>query len=101
MGSKLTQLLRRLVGAERKGGPDASAGQAVDYEGYTIHPAPRREGSRWLTAGVITKPFGEEVREHHFIRAETHGSKQAADAFAIVKAKQIIDELGDNLFDGG
>ena len=38
------------------------------------------------------------VKEHRFIRADTFGGKDDADSFAIVKARQIIDELGDNLF---
>jgi hypothetical protein len=41
------------------------------------------------------------VKEHHFIRAETHGTKDAADAFSILKAKQIIDEQGDRLLEDG
>ena len=38
------------------------------------------------------------VKEHRFIRADTFGAKDDADSFAIVKARQIIDEQGDNLF---
>ncbi len=61
----------------------------------------RREGSQWLTAGVITKQFADGVKEHRFIRAETHSTKDEADAFSITKAKQIIDEVGDRLFQKG
>ncbi len=54
-----------------------------------------------MTAGVITKAFGDEVREHHFVRAETHTSKESADDFAVAKGKQIINERGDDLFGDG
>ena len=48
--------------------------------------------------GVIAKRFDDEVKEHRFVRADTFGARDDADSFAIVKAKQIIDEQGDNLF---
>jgi hypothetical protein len=38
------------------------------------------------------------VKEHRFIRADTHQSKEDAVAFAISKAKQIIDLQGDRIF---
>jgi Transcriptional activator HlyU len=38
--------------------------------------------------------FGGAVKEHRFIRAETHASHKAAVEFSIANAKQIIDEQG-------
>ncbi len=100
MASKLGEFLRRLTGAG--GAAEDSTlqpqGPAVEYEGYAIQPAPRREGRQWLTAGLITKAFPDGVKEHRFIRAETHPNQDEARTFAIVKAKQIIDERGDRLF---
>ena len=99
MASILSGFLRRLTGGEAA--DDAAAapvGPALEYQGYAIHPIPRRQGSQWLTAGLITKEFPDGVKEHHFIRAETHASQDDASAFAVVKAKQIIDERGDKLF---
>ncbi len=100
MASMLSGFLRRLTGGG--GGEDdavpAPSGPAVPYQGYAIHPAPRRQGAQWLTAGLITKEFPDGAKEHYFIRAETHASQDDASAFAVVKAKQIIDERGDKLF---
>lgn len=101
MGSKLTGFLRRILSSDGGGAGEPESGPPVDYNGYAIRPAPRRQGSQWLTAGVIAKTFPEGVKEHSFIRAETHGSKEAADAFSLTKAKQIIDEQGDHLFKDG
>ena len=99
MASMLSGFLRRLTGG---GDTDAAApgarGPAVAYEGYAIHAIPRRQGSQWLTAGLIAKEFPDGVKEHHFVRAETHASQDDAKAFAVLKAKQIIDERGDKLF---
>ena len=101
MGSKLTDFLRRLVAPKQKEATDQEPEAPVTYKGYAIRPAARRQGSQWLTVGVITKQFPDGVKEHHLIRAETHGTRDAADAFAILKAKQIIDEVGDRLFEDG
>ncbi len=71
---------------------------AVDYKGYQIRPAPYRTEGRYQTAGVIQKQVGDGVKEHRFIRAETHESRDDAAAFSIAKGKQIIDERGDAVF---
>lgn len=78
-----------------------SPGEAVPYQGFSIVPAPRQQSGNWLTAGIISKTDDNgEIREHRFIRAETHGDKSAAEAFSIIKGKQIVDEFGDRMFDG-
>lgn len=82
---------------------DAAAGSgdegAVEYNGYSIRPAPRRQGSAWLLAGVIAKEFPDGVKEHAYVRADTFAGRDEAVAFAITKGKQIIDERGDRLFE--
>ena len=97
MASQLSGLVRRLF-AGKAGGADESE-ESADFNGFTITPIYRRQGRQWLTAGIISKPHGAGIREHHYIRAETHADKEQAAAFAIAKAKQIIDERGDKLFD--
>ena len=77
MGSKLGGFFRGLMGS---GGSEGGAGdapvkgEAVEYNGYSIAPECRKQGSQWLTAGVISKPFDDEVKEHHFIRADLHAN---------------------------
>ncbi len=99
MGSRLTDFLRRLMARESKDSArHASEETGVNYKGYMIYPVARQEGSQWLTTGVIRKQFPDGVKEHHFIRADMHGAKAVAVSFSIGKAKKIIDERGDNLF---
>ena len=101
MASILGGFLRRLTGGGGDDGKDTGAaplGPAVEYNGYTIQPAPRREHGQWLTAGVISQDTAEGPRSQHFVRAETHAGPEQARDFAIIKAKQIIDERGDKLF---
>lgn len=83
------------------GAPEGGAaplGEAVEYKGYAIHPAPRQQGGQWLTAGVIRKDFEGETKEHAFIRADTHASQDDAAAMAVEKGKRIVDEQGDRMF---
>jgi hypothetical protein len=99
MASKISNFFRGLVASGDKDTDDeASVEDAVEYQGFLIRPVPRKQDSQWLTSGVIIKPGGEADQEHPFVRAETHGSKEQANDFAIVKGKQIIDEQGDRLF---
>ncbi len=96
-----TEFVRNLLARLNVGTAQPESGEAVEYKGCSIRPTFRRDGSQWLTAGVITKQFADSVKEHHFIRSETHGYKADAGAHAVFKAKQIIDESGDKLFDQG
>jgi hypothetical protein len=91
----LMDSLRNLFGS---GGKAESRHEAVEYQGYLIRPAPQRQASGWNTAGVISKEFPDGVKEHSFIRVDTHSSQDDAVAFSVVKAQQIIDEQGDRLF---
>ena len=91
----LMDTLRNLF---RSGEPAAAAAAAVEYKGYRITPAPKRQASGWNTAGLIAKTFDDGVKEHRFIRVDTHSSKDDAIAFSVTKAQQIIDEQGDRLF---
>ena len=95
----LGKLLRALVGGgEAK--EAAAAGPAFEYQGYTIRATPRRQGSQWLTVGVIAKEVGGELKEQSFIRADTHATREDAENCAIGKARTIIDQQGEDLFKG-
>jgi hypothetical protein len=93
--------LRKLVGGgDEDAAAEEVAGAAVEYNGFSITPTPRKQGGQWLTVGVVSKQFPEGEKQQQFIRAETHPSREDAESFAIVKGKQIIDEQGDRLFAG-
>ena len=98
MFAKLKAAWARLGGGS--GGEEAAApaGEAVEYNGYRIRPAPFSTNGQFQTAGVIEKDFPDGMKEHRFIRADTHPSRDDAIAFAIAKAKRIIDEQGDRVF---
>ena len=96
MGSIFSRLMGKLSGAARAGG---ERGARQEYNGFLIQAAPLQDGSQWLTAGFISKTFGDGQKEHQFIRADTHASKEDAEAFSLTKARLIIDEQGEKLFE--
>ena len=90
----------RLFGSGKAAGAEeAAAGEATEYKGYRIRPAPFRAEGQFQTAGLIEKDFPDGHKEYRFIRAEKHASTELAAEFAISKGRQIIDEQGDHLFD--
>lgn len=99
MASKIGDFFRSFVAPKEGSDSAAPSADAVEHEGYRIQPAARREGGQWLTVGVIYKEFEDGVvKEQQFIRADFYSSKEEADACAVRKGKQIIDEQGDKLF---
>ena len=97
MASILKDLWNRFAGRSAAGESNEPA-EAVEYKGFRIRPEPYSARGGYQTAGIIEKDFEAGVKEHRFVRAETHPSKDDAVAFSVTKAKQIIDEQGDRLF---
>ena len=97
MFSKLKAAWSRLAGG-RGSESDGPPAPAVEYKGYRIRPTPYRNNGLYQTAGIIEKDTPGGVKEHRFIRADTHQGRDDAIAFAISKAKQIIDLQGDRIF---
>ena len=97
MFSKLKAAWSRLAGGRgsESEGPPAPA---VEYKGYRIRPTPYRNNGLYQTAGIIEKDAPEGVKTHRFVRADTHHTREDAIAFALSKAKQIIDLQGDRIF---
>ena len=95
--SFLKSLATRLFGRASSDALEAPM-DAVEYNGYRIRPAPYPAKGGFQTAGVIEKDFPEGLKEHRFIRAETHPSRDDAAQFAVAKGKQIIDQQGDGMF---
>jgi hypothetical protein len=94
MFSRLKAVLGRLAAPA-----EAPAVSPVEYKGYRIHPAPYlNSSSSYQTAGTIEKDTPEGPRRHEFVRADTYDSRDAAVAFTISKAKQLIDQLGERMF---
>jgi hypothetical protein len=90
--------LRRLFGPKTGSGEPPRADEVVEYQGYTITPAPERESGGWRLVGTISKGDGAERRVHHLSRADTAADRDAVVQMMVAKAKRLIDEQGDRLF---
>jgi hypothetical protein len=94
MFATLKAAWEKLVG----GRETESEAPPVEYNGFRIRPNPYRAGGQYQTAGIIEKDGPEGVRQHRFIRADTHPSRDVAVEFTIMKAKQIVDLQGERMF---
>lgn len=81
------------------GSAKAVATRTEDYNGFTIAPQPYQESGQYQLAGTITKDIGGTIRTHRFVRADRFSSADDAVEFTLLKARQIIDQQGDKLFD--
>ncbi|MCS7268709.1 MAG: HlyU family transcriptional regulator [Geminicoccaceae bacterium] len=94
----LGDLLRRFFSGSARSGAQAHPSAAVEHHGFKITPMLRQQGGQYLTCAIIEKDFPEGPRRYELIRADTHSSAEEAKAFAILKARRLIDEQGDRLF---
>ena len=100
MASPLKAAWARLTGRRESGqagGSETPAAEA-EHKGFRILATPYAVSGGWQTAGVIEKASGSGAREHRFVRADTHPSREAAASFTIAKARQIIYEQGERIF---
>ena len=100
----MANLFSRIIGALTGNPAEATPpqrGEAVPYEGLTIHAAPVREENQWRMSGVIVQQGNDGDLERTFTRADTFSTREEAESSSIRKGKQIIDEQGANLFADG
>ena len=82
------------------GGSDKSVQEEpVKHEGYLIYPEPIAEGGQHRIAARIEKEIDGEPKSHRLIRADTLSDATAAADASVAKAKQLIEEQGDRLFE--
>jgi hypothetical protein len=94
--------VRRLWGGGDQTATPAAAddGPGVEYKGFRIIPRKSPQGGQFLTAGVIVHDGPSGRREHRFVRADTHATADDAREFTLAKARRLIDEQGERLFEG-
>lgn len=90
--------LKKISAMFSGGSVDVQPEQGEEYEGFMITPAPIAEGGQFRLCGTITKDIGGEQKEHKFIRADVCQSKTQANELALIKGKQMIDQLGERVF---
>lgn len=93
--------LKKLFGGGASETPEAAPGKAkrqIEHEGYVIKATPYKEQGQWQTCGVVEKSIGGEVKEHRFVRADRFSDEDSAADHALIKGKQLIEQLGERMF---
>lgn len=91
--------LKKLFGGGKSGDAAPSGPtKQIDYNGFVIAATPFKEGGQWQTCGTVSKAIGGETKEHRFIRADRFADEGAAADHAIMKGQQIVDQMGDRIF---
>ncbi len=88
-------LLSKLFGGAKA---TETAAKGEDYQGFTITPAPMKEGSKYRICAEIGKEVDGETLTHTLVRADVLDGFDDAVEASIRKAKQVIDEQGERLF---
>ncbi|MEP0961264.1 MAG: HlyU family transcriptional regulator [Roseobacter sp.] len=79
--------------------PEAEATATVEsYEGFRITPTPISEGGTFRISALIEKEIDGDTKQHTLVRADTVQGIEIAQEASIRKAKQVIDEQGDRIF---
>lgn len=92
----MASFLSRLFGS--KSASEAPS-NAEDYKGYRVTPAPRKEGGQYRVAAVIEKLSDGATLRHDMIRADLTASLDEATSISLAKARQMIDQQGDKIFE--
>lgn len=90
---------KSLFGGSSSPQPAAAATAPEEYNGFTISAAPVKNGAQYQAAGLIEKEVGGVRKTHNFIRADYFASREDAVTFSLGKARQIIDLMGERMFD--
>ena len=69
-----------------------------EYRGFRIAATPISEGGQYRVSGKIEKGEGEGLQSHNFVRADLIANADEAKSFSVMKAKLMVDQLGDRLF---
>lgn len=91
---------KKLFGKARHEVADApTEGSELEYQGFIIRATPYKNEGQLQSCGVISKIVNGEKKEHRFIRADRFTNMDDAVAMIHIKARQIIDEQGERIFE--
>lgn len=92
--------LKRIFGGSpaNPGSNGASVVAEEEYQGHRIEATPMKEGDQWRLSARVSKAFGDETLSHDVIRADLFQSAEDAARHSLAKARQVIDESGDHIY---
>ena len=90
--------LKKLFGGGSSEPSEPQVAAEETHDGFHIAATPMPEGGQYRLAANVTKTVDGEEKVHRLIRADIFQSRDEAARFAITKAKQMIDEQGERIF---
>ncbi len=90
--------LRGLFSRGAKAEDPPRAEPSVEYNGYTITPIPEKGPGGWRLVGTISREVDGRLKVHELGRADTAPDRDVIVSMTIEKAKRVIDEQGDRMF---
>lgn len=69
------------------------------YKGFRVTPQPMAANPGYRICALIEKDVDGQTRSHTLIRADTLNDMEGANQASVEKARQMIDQQGDGLFD--
>jgi hypothetical protein len=89
-------LLSRLFGGASAPKPQP---EPEHYKDFRIFVEPEKAAGGFRIGARIEKEIDGELRSHRLIRADTFDSAETANEMTLAKARLLIDQQGDTLFD--
>lgn len=89
-------------GGDAGDGTNPSGGEPNEiYKGVEIRAIPVKEsGGQWRIAGTLTKEIDGQATARQFVRADLVQDKADAILTSVNKAKLIIDQNGEGIWQG-
>lgn len=88
--------LKKLFGGGGGGTPPSAPGEA--HNGYTIYAEPVKDGGTWRIGARIEKEIDGELKSHFMMRADTLQNFDDAARASVDKARMLVDQQGDTIF---
>jgi hypothetical protein len=73
--------------------------QTLEHKGYIIAATPMTEGREFQVCGMISREVDGAIKQHRFIRVDKLPTRDEAVDLIFRKGQQIIDQMGDRMFD--
>lgn len=89
---------KKLFGVGKTTAANDAPAASEDYAGFTLVAAPYKVEGGYQLCGIISKEIDGARKEHRFVRADRFPAQDEAAQFTLKKARQLVDEQGDNLF---
>ncbi len=96
----IEKFVKRLFSSGKEGTKaEAKVVSSAHYNEFEIRAAPVKDSNGWRVTGTVVKEIDGTLKEHHFVRADACPDVESAAALTLRKARQLIDEQGDRIFD--